>query len=106
MLDNEKLMQKIDISNLSEGDYIVVKYEDVFYPGMVIKLDRLKKDFSVKRMSKAGKYWTWSTNDDVSTYSEKYLICAIVRPKMVTARGFSIYSISRKKVLNSQSVLS
>lgn len=47
VLDIEYVMQKCDSSNLSEGDYIVVHYENIFYPGMVIKVDRLKKDLTV-----------------------------------------------------------
>lgn len=86
VLDSES-MQKIESSNLSEGDYIVVQYENVFYPGMVIKVDRLKREFTVKCMTKAGTLWKWPTKDDVLTYSEKDLICAIKKPKMVTSRG-------------------
>lgn len=57
-------MQKIDRSNLSESDYIVIQYEIVFYAGMLVKVDGLQKDFPVKCLTKAKEktLWKWPTN--------------------------------------------
>ncbi|XP_068896460.1 uncharacterized protein [Tenebrio molitor] len=72
---------------LKIGDYVVVKYDDKFYPGLIKATDREEYEVSVMKHSSNGK-WKWPKLTDQIWYKKHQIIKKIKQPKPLTSGGF------------------
>lgn len=72
----------------SSGNYVVVLYDQKYYPGKVIKTIQPKNEFVVSTMEKSGiKDWIWPEEKDEVTYKRADIICLIKKPRKKMQRG-------------------
>lgn len=66
----EEPVPTLQISDIQPFDWVVVKYEDVFYPGEVkqVKHDENEVEVKVMHLSKTGKYYYWPKDEDCISY--------------------------------------
>ncbi|KAG8320231.1 hypothetical protein J6590_073051 [Homalodisca vitripennis] len=72
----------LQINDIKPFDWVVVKYEDVFYPGEVkqVKLEENEVEVQVMHVSKTGKYYYWPKDEDCICYLLKDVIKKIGSP--------------------------
>lgn len=72
-------------SNIKENKYVIVDYEEEFFPGVVTKVT--DKGAKVKVMSMVGNNWRWPDIDDVLFYPFEDIKCRIKDPQLLNSRG-------------------
>lgn len=75
------------------GGYVVVNYEDQIFPGIILEIDKIKKEFRVNCMEKHGPYWKWPRIEDILMYPENHIVCSIKNPKLTNVEK-ELYEIS------------
>lgn len=88
ILNDETDKRKPETDKISIGDYVVVKYEGEFFPGMILNLK--STEVEVKTMTMSGLNWKWPERDDVLWYP-KSDTRKINPPIIVNHRG--IYNV-------------
>ncbi|KAG5892712.1 hypothetical protein JTB14_002837 [Gonioctena quinquepunctata] len=92
--NNEPISSMINLSqtatenDIKENSYVVVCYDNQYYPGIIVELDG--DDVRVKAMVRSGPTgWKWPTPDDVIWYSRSDLMEIIEQPNFaaVNKRG-------------------
>ena len=85
--DNPKESQKnIIIKQLKPNVYVIVCYEESYFPGLVVRVR--KSEIKVKCMSKSGlATWSWPKHDDLHDYTITEIIKVIDSPTMANNRG-------------------
>lgn len=71
--------------NYEKDDYVIVVYEDEFFPGII--LEKLINSLRIKTMTMSGQFWKWPNKDDVLIYSVEDVQCKIKTPLRLTKRG-------------------
>ena len=70
---------------MAVGDYVIVKYDEEFYPGELIALGECAK---VRTMIKSGpKYWKWPTREDIVDYEFEKVVKIIKAATVISHRG-------------------
>uniref|UniRef100_A0A6P7F082 Uncharacterized protein PFB0765w-like n=1 Tax=Diabrotica virgifera virgifera TaxID=50390 RepID=A0A6P7F082_DIAVI len=88
--ENEKQKTEISLENtLKENDYVIVKYDDSFYPGVITKID--SNDYAVSTMVKTLNHWKWPEKKDELIYEKCDVVQTISEPKKINSRG--IYDV-------------
>lgn len=82
---------KTDQENYEEGNFVIFKYEEDFFPGQI--LEKVEGGVKIKAMSPSGQFWKWPKDDDILDYPLSDLICKIDPPSQVTSRGS--YSVEK-----------
>ncbi|KAG5876659.1 hypothetical protein JTB14_029391 [Gonioctena quinquepunctata] len=80
-------------SGYQKYDYVIIIYENKYFPGQVI--DRDKTKFFIKAMERIGIHWRWPTIEDVIWYEEDEIVSRISAPRLINKRGF--YSVPEIK---------
>ncbi|KAG5891860.1 hypothetical protein JTB14_032910 [Gonioctena quinquepunctata] len=80
-------------SGYQKYDYVIIIYENKYFPGQVI--DRDKTKLFIKAMERIGIHWRWPTIEDVIWYGEDEIISRISAPRLINKRGF--YSVPEIK---------
>ncbi|KAG5874564.1 hypothetical protein JTB14_036056 [Gonioctena quinquepunctata] len=74
-------------------DYVIIIYENKYFPGQVIDTDKTK--FFIKALERIGIHWRWPTIEDVIWYEEDEIVSRISTPRLINKRGF--YSVPEIK---------
>lgn len=75
-----------DINNISTNSYVIVEYEEEYFPGVV--LEKRDDGANVKVMMIAGpNTWKWPEKDDILFYLNEEIIDVINPPELKNARG-------------------
>ena len=69
------------------GDWIVVEYDHVAYPGEVVAVVSGDYNYKVSVMVPAGKNWKWPTPRDTVFYARHQIIRKLKRPIPINSRG-------------------
>ena len=83
--EDDDMQLSVDPSDLTKGEYVVVKYEGALYPGLITNIN--KSGFVISCMVKSGCNWKWPKMADVITYDIKEIVAKIAVPKQVSNRG-------------------
>ena len=83
----DKECQKLAPQQVSEGDYVICKYEGELFPGIVTVAIPDVNGATVKAMQKCAGGWKWPEKDDKIDYLEKDIIQKIDFPVPVNNRG-------------------
>lgn len=83
---NEELVK---LRKFNVDTYVIVKYEEAFYPGKILKKER--KMFLISTMVKSGSDWKWPSREDKLLYEEDAIQEVIETPSKKNNRG--IYAI-------------
>ena len=76
--------QKSNCCGKTYGDYVIVKYDEEFYPGKSTALGEYAK---VHAMIQSGpKYWKWATWEDILDYEFEKVVKIIKAPIVVSHR--------------------
>jgi len=67
------------------GDWVLVKYDDVLYPGEVREVG--DKEVKVSAMIKSGKYYKWPTSENCIYYAVNNVVMKLQPPTVQSARG-------------------
>lgn len=86
--------QKISMKNLKEDDWVLVKYYESTFPGIVIKVWEEEAEVSVMHLSSTGSYYKWPTPSDQIIYKSKYILKKICPPTVIGTRGQFKFSFS------------
>ncbi|XP_074040040.1 uncharacterized protein [Leptinotarsa decemlineata] len=71
---------------LADGQYVIIKYEDKYYPGVILKHDY--DGAEVQTMESAGiNSWKWPVKEDVLYYFKEDIILTIKEPQLKNNRG-------------------
>lgn len=81
--------QKLSDS-LTIGDYVIIRYEENYWPGIVEKL--AENGVEVSCMEKVGKLWKWPSMKDVLQYEANDVVMKICKPKQVS-KSRLLYSV-------------
>ncbi|KAF2881394.1 hypothetical protein ILUMI_24768 [Ignelater luminosus] len=82
---------------LITGQYVIVKYEDNYYPGIILKYD--SEGAEVRTMVNAGiNPWKWPLKEGILYYFKDAIICIIQKPQPKNNRGH--YTVSEMKKYN------
>lgn len=85
----EKLSENENIHHteniLNENSYVIVQYENSFYPGKISKING--NEYTVTSMTKALNHWKWPEKKDELVYEKDDVMQVISTPKKVTSRG-------------------
>lgn len=65
--------------------FVIVNYEEEFFPGQVIKIN--KGQYYVKAMGMSGYNWKWPVVEDICWYDQCDVIQAINAPQKINERG-------------------
>ncbi|KAJ8943920.1 hypothetical protein NQ314_009584 [Rhamnusium bicolor] len=89
--------EDLDISEpepmvLTNETYVIVKYENQYYPGQILKKNG---GAEIKSMAPAGLDWKWPLKNDVLFYFNEDIICTIQEPKQKNNRG--LFSVPEMK---------
>lgn len=79
--------QEENVKKKDDNKYVIVKYEDKFYPGIVMEINKGKKELKIKTMQQSGFNWKWPNPDDILWYKETDIIQYINLPMLVNKRG-------------------
>ena len=74
---------------LSVGQWVLVKYDDLEFPGVVTSCGETETEVSV--MHKSGNAWRWPTNPDKIYYERANILREINPPKAASHRGQFIF---------------
>ncbi|KAK4887860.1 hypothetical protein RN001_004131 [Aquatica leii] len=71
---------------LEDGKYVIVSYEENYYPGVILKKNLLGAEIS--SMTNAGLgVWKWPGKPDILYYFKEDIVCSIKPPKLKNSRG-------------------
>lgn len=84
----------------SIGDYVIVKYYDMFFPGLIIS-NSAENEYSVRAMEKSGQNWKWPKVEDKLDYNVNDIMRVITKPKLINKRG--IYEVPEISGMQSHS---
>lgn len=73
-------------NDVAVDDWVVVKYDDVHFPGIVTKIEN--EDCKVAVMVKYGKLWKWPESKDEIYYTRNNIIRKVNPPSVANARGY------------------
>jgi hypothetical protein len=77
----------VAVSVINVGDWYVVNYDGVKYPGEVTAIGE-EDDFKVSVMQSAGKqYWKWPDVEDNISYTREKMIKKLDKPEAANNRG-------------------
>lgn len=80
----------------SNGDYVIVKYDNIFYPGEIINVNKEKRSALIRTMEKSGpQFWKWPNREDILEYPFQQIVKTINPPTVVSNRG--TFSVSELK---------
>ena len=72
---------------MAVGDYVIVKYDEEFYPSALIALGEYTK---VCKMIKSGpNYWKWPTREDIVDYEFEKVVKIKQQPMYQTEAHFA-----------------
>ncbi|KAG5896274.1 hypothetical protein JTB14_033571 [Gonioctena quinquepunctata] len=80
----------ININEYKIGQHVIVKYDDSFYPGIVIDKNISKYSIAVM-VSSSINNWRWPVNKDEIWYDKEEIIQIIPEPIALNKRG--IYKV-------------
>lgn len=75
-----------DESPLREGIFVLVRYNQSTYPGLVVSINQ--NEAEIDCMEKAGNHWKWPARKDILHYPLEDIIMKIKPPKPFNKRGF------------------
>lgn len=78
----------MNLSDIPLNSYVIVTYEEEFFPGVV--LEKVKNGAKVKVMTMAGiETWKWPEKDDILYYLDEDIIEVIIisHPELKNNRG-------------------
>ncbi|KAG5898611.1 hypothetical protein JTB14_020987 [Gonioctena quinquepunctata] len=79
-------------NDMKENSYVVVCYDNQYYPGIIVELD--EDDVRVKTMVKSGSTgWKWPTPDDVIWYSRSDLMEIIEQPNFAAVNKSVVFHV-------------
>ncbi|KAJ8941959.1 hypothetical protein NQ314_010178 [Rhamnusium bicolor] len=79
-----------------DDDYVIIKYDDSYYPGKIKETNIDGSEFRVSAMEKSGILnWKWPDHEDIMWYQENDLVKRIKSPTPKNDRG--IFSIPEMK---------
>lgn len=73
---------------LREGNFVLVRYNESTYPGLVVCIDG--KEAEIDCMEKAGNHWKWPGRKDILRYPLEDILMKIKPPKAFNKRGFFV----------------
>ncbi|KAJ8950062.1 hypothetical protein NQ314_008068 [Rhamnusium bicolor] len=74
-----------------DEDYVIIKYDDSYYPGKIKETNIDGSEFRVSAMEKSGILnWKWSDHEDIIWYQKNDLVKIIKSPTPKNDRIFSI----------------
>lgn len=75
-----------------EQDYVLVRYDDQFYPGQIIQI--LDTQFRVRCMEKSGTNWKWPHSFDELWYLKDNIIKKISLESIVPVSNRGVFKIN------------
>ena len=72
---------------ISHGQWVVVNYDDVCYPGEVTCFDEKENQYEVRVMHRSDSYWKWPTAEDKLIYARERILRIIDPPSAAGNRG-------------------
>lgn len=82
----DNLQDKSNLEDLKTNDYVIVKYENKYYPGIVEQMD--ENEIFVSAMCSSKKQWKWPNPPDKLWYKIEDNVMAIInKPKTLSTRG-------------------
>ena len=79
--------------SFSVGEYVIIKYDNSYYPGEITNVSSINKVATIRTMEKSGpKFWKWPNKEDILDYSFQDIVRTITPPCVVSNRG--TYSVS------------
>uniref|UniRef100_A0A6P7GK51 Uncharacterized protein LOC114343657 n=1 Tax=Diabrotica virgifera virgifera TaxID=50390 RepID=A0A6P7GK51_DIAVI len=73
--DEDLDLSEPEIFALKKGLHVIVKYDDKYYPGIILKSD--PEGAEVRTMVSAGINWKWPVKEDIIYYFKEVIICFI-----------------------------
>ena len=74
--------------SLNVGDWVVVEYDHVAYPGEVSAIEHATEyNNNVSVMVRAGRYWKWPTPKDTIYYRREQIMRTLKKPVPINSRG-------------------
>jgi hypothetical protein len=71
------------------GDFVIVNYEEEYFPGTVIQIR--DGEAYIKTMQMSGQNWKWPEKEDVIWYKDEEICTFINPPSLLNIRG--IYAV-------------
>ena len=87
--DNDGEEQIEDNINLSVGEWVLVNYDSINYPGEISKVTG--EEFEGTVMHKSGKFGKWPPREDKIFYNQKNITKTIHPPQVAGSRGQFIF---------------
>lgn len=85
LMENKKPTKRINLNDMPENSYVIVIYEEEFFPGII--LEKSKNGAKVKVMTMAGTdTWKWPEKDDILFYPNEDIVQIIDHPDLKNAR--------------------
>lgn len=84
-----------DKDDLKEEDFVIIIYDNEYYPGQIKDINPIKKTYLVKTMVQSGFNFRWPEKEDSLWYSWEDIIAKIGKPKPINSRGS--YYVSEMK---------
>lgn len=72
-------------TSFSVGEWVLVNYDDVLYPGEVREVG--DQEVKVSDIIKSGKYYKWPNSEDCIFYAVQDVIMKLQPPTVKSARG-------------------
>ncbi|CAI6351500.1 unnamed protein product [Macrosiphum euphorbiae] len=76
-------------SSYTVGCFVIVEYEEEYFPGEIMK--KKANEYQVRVMCMSGLNWKWPEKEDICWYKKEYVMQSIMPPKLVNAR--KIYAV-------------
>lgn len=95
--DDENILPEKNVpSVIPVGLYVVVKFEGIYYPGLVTKIGNTPKHYYISAMERSGSDWKWPTRKDEILYEWEEIKEIIECPKEKNNRGvFSVPEMTK-----------
>jgi ElaB/YqjD/DUF883 family membrane-anchored ribosome-binding protein len=75
----------VNIGQFNVGNYVIIRYEEEYFPGMVLEIS--STEASVKVMGMSGPNWKWPEKDDILSYPIQDIVQVIPEPELLNSRG-------------------
>lgn len=85
MIDEFMEVDEIEYEN---DDWIVVRYDDIWYPGQIKKIENLK--IVAQFLHRTENKLFWPKKPDIQNVFANQILCRINLPKKITNKGYSL----------------
>lgn len=83
--DGGPLNESKNVVSVDTGNYVIVNYDGIFYPGVITEVK--KSGAKVCVMSRSGFNWKWPSKRDEIFYSKDEIVANINVPQQISNRG-------------------